>query len=152
MINQEILEKLKEIVLSCLKKNNLELFEINYYGRGKPQLTILIDRPQGGITIDECAIMNRIISEALDSANILDSSYVLEVSSPGVDRPLKERGDFSRVINKRIRCILLEPISGKKEIEGKVCETNDESVTLDTDSGYIKILYNNITKAKQIVD
>lgn len=152
MINQEILQQLEEIVLSCLKKNNFVLVEMNYSGRNRPLLTMLIDRPEGGITIEECAAMNKIISEALDSANILNSGYILEVSSPGVDRPLKKKDDFSRVINKEVRCFLVEPINAKKEIIGVVREISDEYVTLDYHNGHIKIPYTNITKAKQKID
>lgn len=151
MISQEILQQLKEIVLSCLKNNNLELVEINYSGRARLLLTILIDRPEGGVTIGECALMNNIISKAMEAANILNSSYVLEVSSPGVGRPLKASQDFYRAINRKVRCMLVEPISGKKEIEGLVKEADEESVTLDTNTDEIKILYSNIAKAKQII-
>lgn len=152
MINQEILQRLKDIILPHLKNNNLELVEINYSARNRPLLTLFIDRPEGGVTMEECALMNNIISEALNSANIFNSGYVLEVCSPGIDRPLKEEKDFLRVINRKIICILKEPINAKKEIRGQVKEVDTQTLTLDTDMGKIKIFYRNLIKARQIID
>ena len=152
MVNQEILEKVKEIVSTCLKDKGLELVEMKCHGKNRPVLAILADRREGGITIDECASVNNAMSEALDAADIFDSGYVLEVSSPGVDRPLKEKDDFSRVINKKVRCFFKEPIHNRYEIEGVVKEINDQSVSLDTDDGFMEIPYTGIRKAKQIID
>lgn len=152
MIDRETLERLEEIALPCLKAHNLELIEINCHGAKRPLLAILIDRPEGGITIAECTLMNQLISEALDCANVLTSGYVLEVSSPGVGRPLKIKNDFCRVINKKVRCFLTEPIKAKREIEGLVKQVREESVILDTDDGEVEIAFNNLAKAKQIID
>lgn len=152
MIEGGTLERLKEITLSCLKAHNLELIEISCHGAKRPLLAILIDRPEGGITIDECALMNRLISEAFDSADVSNSGYMLEVSSPGIDRPLKVKNDFYHVINKKVRCFLAEPIKAKREIEGLVKEVREELVILDTDDGEMEIAFNNLAKAKQIAD
>jgi ribosome maturation factor RimP len=152
MISQEIRQKLKEIVCSCLNQHNLELVEINYSRTARPVLTILIDRPQGGITIGECTLMNNILSEALDSSGILTSGYFLEVSSPGVDRPLKEKSDFSRVIDKKVKCFLREAISAEKEVGGLVVQVDDEFVTLETNNGLLRVPLSSINKAKQVVD
>jgi len=152
MINQEDLVRLKEIISSCLNGRHLELVEITYDGRRKPVLTMLIDRPEGGVTVEECALANRMVSEALDAAHLLNSGYILEVSSPGVDRPLQEKSDFLRAMNKKVRCFLKEPLAGKGELAGVIKEVSDDGITLSSNEGSLRISYANINKAKQIID
>lgn len=152
MINQEVVESLKGIVSSCLRENNLELVEMSYHGRHNPVLSIFIDRPQGGVTIDECARMNGIIIQLIDSSGILSSGYILEVSSPGIDRPLRKKNDFQRAINREVRCFLKEPVEAKIEIEGVIKVVKDESVILNTVKGEIELPYKIISKARQIVN
>ena len=152
MINQQILERLREIALECLKRNNLELVQINYSGRQRPVITLLIDRPEGGISIDECALMNKVIGEEWDAADILAGGYILEVSSPGIDWPLVNKSDFLRARNKKVRCFLKEAVSAKREMEGRVLEVNDACIILEADCGPLEIPLHNINKAKQVID
>jgi len=152
MIPQDFLLKLKEIALSCLQKHSLDLIDIKCAGYTRPTLTIFIDRPEGGITIEECAIMNRQISEEFDASGILATSYILEVCSPGVDRLLKNKNDFSRVINKTVRCYLAQAIGNSKEIEGRVQEVNEECVVFDTEGGFTNVPYGNMIKAQQKIN
>lgn len=84
-----------------MKNQNLDLVDIiyRYEGRGLV-LRVLVDKPEGGITLDECAGLNNEISRILDEKDMLQQRYILEVSSPGLDRPLNSKNDFLRCINK----------------------------------------------------
>ena len=152
MIYKEMLNRIEEIAIQCLQQHGLELVELSCHGKNRPTLRILIDYPQSGVNIKECAAMNAVISNALDEADIFTGGYVLEVSSPGVDRPLKNKSDFRRVMNKKVRCFLREPVDSKTEIEGLVGEAAEEYVTISSAQGNINLAYANITKAKHIID
>lgn len=152
MIYKEMLNRIKEIAIQCLQQHGLELVEVSCHGKNRPTLRMLIDYPQGGINIEECAAMNDVISRALDETDIFIGGYILEVSSPGVDRPLKNKSDFLRVRNKKVRCFLKEPLDFKTEIEGLVGEAAEDYVTIISPQGNINLAYADITKAKQVID
>ncbi len=95
MDRQAIIAELNSIIADYLKIQGLDLVEIicRYEGRDLV-LRIFVDRPQGGITLAECAQLNKYVSNILDEKDILQSRYILEVSSPGLERPLKTKNDL----------------------------------------------------------
>jgi ribosome maturation factor RimP len=110
-------------------------------------LRILADKG-GSITLEECARMNEIIGGALDSADFMEDNYILEVSSPGLDRPLKTRADFERIKGKRIRAHTYEPVDGKRELAGVLQAVEDDSIIVSDEGGkQIKIQLDKISKA-----
>lgn len=152
MLNSEIIDKIKLLITSVLEKSQFCLVEINQFYQGNTLfLRILVDRPQGGITLEECAQLNNQISNILDEKDILQTRYALEVSSPGLDRWLKTKSDFSRCINKRVRFFLNEAISGKIEWQGLISKVEDDVVYVDTDDKIIEIPLLKIIKAKQAI-
>ena len=89
MIKEAWLEELKGLFLNCLNAAGLELIDLISRPEGKRLfLTVLADKPQGGITLQECALLCRQLKNLLEEKNIIDGDYVLEVSSPGLDRLL----------------------------------------------------------------
>jgi ribosome maturation factor RimP len=117
---EENLERITEAVLDRL---GFELVDLETAGhRARPILRLRIDRPDSepgrGITVDDCARVSRELEAALDVREDLLSSYILEVSSPGVERPLRKRRDFERSIGRWIRVRGFEPLAGgAKRIE-----------------------------------
>jgi ribosome maturation factor RimP len=128
MDRQELADALRAIIGDFLKKQNLDLVELIYRYEGRDLvLRALVDRPEGGITLGDCAYLNNEISRILDEKGILQERYILEVSSPGLDRPLNSKNDFLRCINKRIMIFLNEPINAKLELEGIIARVGDDS-------------------------
>jgi len=153
MDRQGIQEELTVLISSFLRERSLDFVDLTYRMEGKSAvLKVLVDRPEGGITLDECSELNRQISELLDQRDILSQKYILEVSSPGIDRPLKTEGDFRRALNREVRFFLNVPVDGRTEISGVVKFVGAASVSIDTDSGILEIEYVNIVKAKQIIE
>ncbi len=153
MDREEIILELRDVVGSYLKDQGLDLIDLIYRYEGRDLiLRILVDKPQGGITLEECAQLNKQISNILDEKDILQTRYVLEVSSPGLDRWLKTKSDFRRCINRRVRFFLNEAISGKMEWEGIINKVEDDAVCIDTDDKIIEIPLLKIIKAKQVID
>jgi ribosome maturation factor RimP len=152
MDRQQTIAELKNIIGDLLRIQGLDLIDLIYrYEAGALVLRILVDRPTGGITLNECAQVNNQISQILDEKDILQTRYILEVSSPGLDRELKSKNDFLRCINRRVRFFLNGTINGKWELEGVVNKVEEEAVSIDADAGTVTIPLSKINKAKQVI-
>jgi ribosome maturation factor RimP len=153
MRNEEMIIELEKILGDFLGSQGLELVELVYRFEGRyTVLRVLVDRPEGGITIGECARLNNQISDILDEKNIIQERFALEVCSPGLDRPLKKKSDFIRSLNRRVKFFLSVPVHGKIEIEGQVIRVNDQSVAVDAAGGTVEIDFNIINRAKQVIE
>lgn len=95
-------------------------------------LTLFIDK-DGGVTIDDCEAVSKLVDPILDEADPIDKSYYLSVSSLGIDRPLKKDADFERSLGKELEVRLYAPKDGKKEFTGKLAAYTEESMTLVTE-------------------
>ncbi len=147
------IQKIKEIISPVLERQGLNLFDINSSLQlNNVILRLLVDKPRGGISIDECASLNEEISNLLESQNIFETRYTLEISSPGVDRPLKTENDFLRVIGRRVRLFLSQPVKGRKEIIGIIKGVKTDSISIDLDNSQIRIPTDNIISAKQLIE
>lgn len=146
------MDELNRIITDYLKNQGLDLVDLlcRYEGRDL-FLRILVDRLEGGISLDECASLNNEISRILDEQDILKEGYILEVSSPGLDRPLKNKNDFLRCLNRKAIFFLLEPVKGKIELEGTISKVTDDSVYVNIGADIVEIPLIKINKAKQTV-
>lgn len=153
MDRDALIEELMAIIQDYLKNKNLDLVDLIYRYEGRDLiLKVLADRPDGGISLGECARLNIELSRILDEKDILQARYILEVSSPGLDRPLKTKPDFARCINRKVRVFLNEPINGKLEWDGTITKVENDAVCLDASSQILEIPLSKINKAKQAVD
>ncbi len=152
MDKESILEEFKTFLADFLRSRNLDLVDVIHRYEGRDLfLRILVDKPEGGITIGECAALNRELSDILDERNILEQRYILEVSSPGLDRPLKGEADFVRSLNKKVKLFLSEPVNGKLEWDGVIQKAKEGEVFIDTGEEILEIPLAKINKAKQII-
>ncbi len=152
MDRQEIIAELKDIIGDYLKIQRLDLVDLILRHEGRDLIVrILVDRPEGGITLDECFGLNVQISNLLDEKDILQTRYILEVASPGLDRPLKTKNDFSRCVDKKARFFLNEPVNGKIEFEGVINKVENDSVYIGNNNEIIEIPLTKINKAKQVI-
>ena len=90
------------------------------------------DDTNGGVSIDQCESVSRLLSDALDSADPISQAYMLEVSSPGIDRPLKRDKDFERFMGREIDIGLFKAVDGSKTVSGKLIGFSDGVITIDT--------------------
>ena len=144
---------LEAIVEPLITEEGFDLVELRLRGSGRNQvLSILADRPYGGITVDECAMLNEKIRLLLEKEAVLGEDCTLEVSSPGLDRPLVERKDFLRAAGRNLRIFLKEPVDGRLELIGRLIEVGEDKINLETENGAVAaILISNIIKTKQIL-
>ena len=123
----------EEMVLPIINANNFELVDVEFIKEaGTYYLRIYIDK-EGGITIDDCEIVSRALSDKLDEKDFIEESYILEVSSPGVGRPLKKDKDFARSIGEEVDIKLFKPIEKQKEFTGILESYNDTEITVKLD-------------------
>ena len=153
MDRYEITEELMAVIADYLAGHGLDLIELIYRREGRGQvLRVLADRPEGGISLGECAQLNRELGSLLDEKDILQEGYVLEVSSPGLDRPLREKKDFLRCKDKAVKFFLKEQLEGKLEWDGLITAVDDEAVHIDSFGRQLRIPLAKINKAKQILE
>ncbi|MCX5714745.1 MAG: ribosome maturation factor RimP [Candidatus Omnitrophica bacterium] len=154
MDRQSQILELEGLVGDYLKGEGVDLIELVHHYEGRDLvLRFLVDKPLGGISIGECARLNREISRMMEERNILaDERYILEVSSPGLDRPLKVKSDFTRCINRNVRFFLSSPVNGKIEWDGIINRIEGDSVYIDAQGNILEIPLVNINRGKQIVD
>ncbi len=120
-------QKLLEPITESL---NFEIVDIEFVKEaGNWFLRIYIDKP-GGITIDDCEVVSRALSDELDKKDYIDEAYILEVSSPGLGRPLKKEKDFLRGIGEEVEVKMYKPIGKQKEFRGILKAYSKEQITL----------------------
>ena len=136
MSKREIYEaKAEELVLPLVEANNFELVDVEYVKEaGTWYLRIYIDK-EGGININDCELVSRAFSEILDNEDPIEDAYILEVSSPGLGRPLKKDKDFQRNLGEEVEVRTYKPINKQKEFVGLLDAWDKESVTLQLESG-----------------
>ncbi len=143
---QDLTKKIEDLIAAA----GFIIFDFRLIASGRTKtLKILIDAPSGGITIKECVQINHNLSELLEKENFFADRYIIEVSSPGVDWPLKEKKDFQRVISKLVHLYLKEPLVKKTELVGILEEVKDDSVILNIDDDRVEIKFDNIINAKE---
>ena len=132
MSKKEIYEQKAEALVSpIVEKYGFELVDVDYVKEGGSfYLRAYIDKP-GGITVDDCETVSREFSDKLDEADFIEEAYIMEVSSPGLGRPLKKEKDFKRSIGKEVEIRTYRPIDREKEFYGVLKAYDENSVTID---------------------
>lgn len=130
MAKKKIEESVGEIAGKIVEKNSFELVDVEFVKEGSNwYLRVYIDKP-GGITIDDCQIVSEELSGELDKKDPIEQSYFLEVSSPGLDRPLKKQSDFDKFKGELVEVKVFKPIDGKKLFEGELVGLIDDNVVI----------------------
>jgi ribosome maturation factor RimP len=151
MENKELVPGLEGLLKEFLGAQGLDLVEMECFHSGRNLVVRLsVDKPEGGITVGECSKVNRRIGDLLEEKDIIRESYIVEVNSPGLDRPLKTRADFRRCPGREVKFFLIEPINGKIEIDGVITGVTEDAVLVSTPAGDCLIPLSQINKAKQI--
>ena len=132
---EEYESRTEAFLLPVLAEHNFELWDVEYVKEaGTWYLRAYIDKP-GGITIDDCEVISRILSDWLDQADFIEDSYILEVSSPGLGRPLKKERDFERSLGEEVEIRLYKALNKQKEFTGILKAYDKETVTIETAEG-----------------
>lgn len=126
-------QKTEKLLEPILKANQFELYDVEYVKEGSNwYLRTYIDK-EGGITVDDCELVSRALSDLLDKEDFIPDSYILEVSSPGLGRVLKKDKHFDRSIGEEVEIKLYKPINKQKEWVGILTAYNEETIKIQLD-------------------
>ena len=127
--------RVERYLLPLVEEHNFELVDVEYVKEaGNWYLRAYIDK-EGGIAVDDCEVISRKLGEWLDKEDFIDESYILEVSSPGLGRPLKKEKDFIRSMGKDVDVRLYRQIDKQKEFTGALSAYDENTVTLTMEDG-----------------
>ncbi|MGV8906481.1 MAG: ribosome maturation factor RimP [Acetobacterium sp.] len=143
---------LEELITPAVESLGYELADLIFEKRGKDWALVLFIDTDEGITMDDCEVVSRAISEVLDESDPIEQSYFLEVSSPGIDRPIKKDRHYLANINKKITLRLFAPLDGKKDYSGILKAYTPESLSLELETGEIIELDNSKIAKANVLD
>lgn len=132
---EEYEAKTESFLMPLMTENNFELVDVEYVKEaGNWYLRAYIDK-EGGITVDDCEIISRKLGDWLDEKDFIADSYILEVSSPGLGRPLKKDKDFNRSIGEDVDIKLYKPLNKQKDFTGTLISFDKDTVTIAQEDG-----------------
>ena len=136
MSKRETYEKrVEDFLMPLMEENRFELVDVEYVKEaGTWYLRAYIDK-EGGFTVDDCELVSRQLGEWLDREDFIDDSYILEVSSPGLGRPLKKEKDFKRSLGEQVEVRLYRAVDRQKEFTGALAAYDEDTVTLRFEDG-----------------
>ena len=131
-------QKTEDILNPIVDEYGFELVDVEYVKEGSTwYLRAYIDKPDG-ISIDDCEAVSRRLSDILDEKDYIDEAYILEVSSPGLGRPLKKAKDYKRSLGKEVEIRTYRMIEKQKEFTGILKEYDETTVTIEEDGGNVR--------------
>jgi len=152
-MHSELTEQIETLIREMTEGLSTELVEWNLKKRGNTiVIDIIADKPNGGNTIDECTSINKHVVGGIEEKQWFGEDFVVEVSSPGLDRALETFNDFSRAVGRKVRVHLSELVEGKVEHHGKISGVHDDHVLIQKNDQTITIPLKIITKAVQVLE
>lgn len=128
-------QKAEALLMPIIEQHNFELVDVEYVKEGSNwYLRAYIDK-EGGITVDDCEVVSRAFSDKLDEEDFIEEAYIMEVSSPGLGRPLKKEKDYKRSMGKELEIRTYRAIHKEKEFYGVLKAYDDDSVTIENEQG-----------------
>ena len=149
---ETVIKQVEAVVLPVLKELGIELVEVQYRREQTGWILRLVIDKQDGISLGDCAAVSREISQLLDIEDFIDQTYNLEVSSPGLNRPLKSMAEFERFVGRKAKIKTKEPISGEHVFIGTINKTEGESIVLEVGTREVTILFSQVASARLEVE
>ena len=144
-------KRLSQIANPVIEGLGFELVRLRYMGGKTPTLQIMADRPEGGIEVDDCAKISTELSAVFDVEDPIEEEYNLEVSSPGIDRPLTRLKDFDMWHGYEAKIETTEMIDGQKRFKGPLAGTEDDEVLITIPQGTIGLKFDWLSDAKLVL-
>lgn len=153
MNTSAITEKITAIAKDAAERNGLEFVHADITGtKRNPVLRIFVDK-DGGITVDDCGKISREVEAVLDADDLIPTAYVLEVSSPGLERELYSLADFRKFTGRKARLKTSVEVNGRKAFKGTIEAVDNEDVIFnDRGVAEVRIPYSSVTKANLVYD
>jgi ribosome maturation factor RimP len=149
---KEIVDRVSAIADPILSNEGMELVEIEYRRESKGWVLRLYIDKEGGVTLDDCTRISQEVGRSLDVEDFISTPYTLEVSSPGLARPLKKEKDFMKYRNHMIKVKTIDPIENRRQFKGKLLGITENRIEIAMDGGVFQILLSNVAKANLEID
>jgi ribosome maturation factor RimP len=147
-----VTKKVSDLIEPILDELGFELIDAEYVSdHGRMVLRLYIDK-KSGVTIDDCAKVSNELGDLIDIKNIIEHEYVLEVSSPGLNRPLKKEADFIRVIGKKVKVRTKTPLSGQRNFIGVLKDFKERELYIQSEGQLITVAWSDIEKANLVYE
>ena len=143
-----VADDVHDLLDPLFRGRGLELYDLTY---GGGVLRIIVDKP-GGISLDEVADASKVASRLLDDHDMVQGRYTLEISSPGLERPLRRPEHYSRAVGETVSIKLGPHIDGARRIQGVLMGSDDDGITIDEDGVLRRVVYGDIAKAKTVFE
>ena len=131
--SKRIVHEVSSVAEPLLDSWGMEMVDAEFLSeKGRWVLRVFIDR-EGGVTLDDCAGVSRELGDLIEAKNIIDYPYVLEVSSPGLNRPLKKERDFIRSIDKMVKVTMSQAINNTRNFTGRLADVREGIIRLSLD-------------------
>ena len=147
MIGKEILDRVRGIVDPILLDEGMELVDIEYRRESKGWVLRLLLDKEGGVSLDDCTRVSQEVGRHLDIEDFIQTPYTLEVSSPGLTRPLKTEKDFIKYCNRLIKVKTVNPIENRRQFKGKLLGISEGRIEIKGEEGIFQISLSNVAKA-----
>ncbi|MEM9425728.1 MAG: ribosome maturation factor RimP [Pseudomonadota bacterium] len=144
-------QRLAEIITPVIEDMGFELVRVRLMGGNTATLQIMAEKPEGGIEVDDCAAISTAVSATLDVEDPIEDNYTLEVSSPGIDRPLTRLKDFDLWDGYVAKIETTDMIDGRKRFKGVLAGTQDGEVLIEIDEGTIGVNFDWLADAKLVL-
>lgn len=136
MAKEKITDAVERELTSFLPQHGYELYLTEYVKEGKDwYLKVFVDKPEGGITVDDCEVVSRWLSDRLDELSLIEKNYYLMVSSPGLDRPLVRDEHFEKNKGKLVDITLYKPMEGSREWTGELVGLQEGDIVIKDEKG-----------------
>jgi len=146
-------DELEQLLRPAIEDLGLELVGIEFSsGAGGSLLRVYIDEPEQGVSIDDCERASREISALLDVNDPVAGRYTLEVSSPGLERPLFTMEHFRRFAGEQVKISVSLPVDGRRRFQGRIDDVEDDRITIDQDGTPVTIAHACVGKARLVPD
>lgn len=153
MRRQDVRQQVEQLLQPITQRLGLEVVDVQVVGEGRHTiLRALVDRPEGGITLDECAQVNEALSRQLDLYDLFVYPYTLEVSSPGLDRPLRTDQDYRRFAGRRAEITTYAPVEGQRRFRGILLGVLGDAVAVQIDGRQVQVPKEQIAQARLVVE
>lgn len=147
MLAEDVVRRAWETLEEPIKQHGYELIEVEFgSSSGRRALRLFIDS-EAGIGLDDCQTITRLVDPLLDTEDFIEGNYVLEVSSPGFDRPLRRPQDFERFIGEAVKVKTYVPVKGRKRIKGFLKAFESGMITIESDEAVYNVHLENLKKA-----
>jgi len=149
---KSVAPRVAELIEPALEDMGFELVDVEFLSRqGRWVLQLFIDK-EGGVTIEDCARVSREFGDLIDSRDIIDHAYVLEVSSPGIDRPLKKIKDFQKAVGSKVKVRTGNPVDGRANFTGYLETMEGDLITMNVEGVRVSFRIGDLEKANLVYE